>query len=650
MKDLCRTTLVIKKADKSNTLVVMEKDDYEQKLVLQGHLHTSTYEQAETDANKTVYKKLTQLCKKHQNCLTINERKVILKEDWSESQFYVLPKIHKCKRILDHIAQQQQEYTVIPFPDELKGRPINGDVNSVTQGLSKLMDKILKPLVPHLRTFIKDEFDFLRKFPRKIATDSRIICCDVTSLYTSIPTDLGIQALEYWITKLASLLGERFTKSFILESVRFILENNFFEFGSTMWHQRCGTAMGKSFAPHYACLTMGYLEETILIPTLLPQHFDLDTQELIIKAFMRYIDDGIMVLPRSIPTSTFLEVLNRMDPSIQYTVSEEVCHPTDGIVYMCTNFLSIKVLVDPNGIIEFDVSYKETNAHDYLAFDSHHPQHTKNNIPYVLAKRIIVMSTKESWVERNLRDLRQFLLDRKYPADVIDKGFYNASLQGPAPQKSSNKVLPMITPFLGNLDSSNIVGATRDLLQSSSSERLNHAFKDTKLVQCYTQTPNLLNILSSSRFISNNVEEDGRKGAFHCTNKRCLICTKNYLQECESFMTSNGTTWNIKCYINCNSLNVIYFLKCIFCRQVTKLGKTDNLRDRTNNHISGCRNGKGSDIFDNHVHFCARSKGLPPSEPFFLLFCMMACNDYSKLLKIERILHLKGHDTVFKLL
>ena len=97
-------------------------------------------------------------------------------------------------------------------------------------------------------------------------------------------------------------------------------------------------------------------------------------------------------------------------------------------------------------------------------------------------------------------------------------------------------------------------------------------------------------------------------------------------------------------------LNVIYFLKCIFCREVTKLGKTDNLRDRTNNHISGCRNGKGSDIFDNHVHSCARSKGLPPSEPFFLLFCMMACNDYSKLLKIERILHLKGHDTVFKLL
>ena len=192
--------------------------------------------------------------------------------------------------------------------------------------------------------------------------------------------------------------------------------------------------------------------------------------------------------------------------------------------------------------------------------------------------------------------------------------------------------------------------STRDLLQASSSERLSHAFKDTKIVQCYTQTPNLLKTLSSSRFTTTTPDENCIKGVFHCTNKRCLICAKNYLQECQSFVASNGSIWRTKCHITCNSLNVIYFLKCNCCHEVTKLGKTDNLRERTNNHISGCRNGKGTDVFDNHVFNCYRSKGLPPSEPFFLLFCLMACNDYHKLLNIERKLHLKGHDTVFKLL
>ena len=206
MKSLCQTSVEIKKADKSNTLVIMDKDDYEKKLVLAGHLHTSTYEKAPDDANKKVYSKLKKLCNKYPNCITSNERKVILKDDWSESQFYVLPKIHKSKQILHHITQYGNEYVTMPFPEDLKGRPINGDVNSVTHGLSKLMDKILNPLVVHLKTFIKDEFDFVRKFPKNIPANSRVVSCDVTSLYTNIPTDLGIKALDYWLTKLCTLV------------------------------------------------------------------------------------------------------------------------------------------------------------------------------------------------------------------------------------------------------------------------------------------------------------------------------------------------------------------------------------------------------------------------------------------------------------
>ena len=650
MKSLCDGSLVLKKADKSNTFVIMDSSDYKENLVLKGHLHTPTYEVANDDASHQVYKRLKKFCDKHQSCMTTNERKVILKEDWTESQFYVLPKIHKCKTILDHISKSNHEYLKIPFPTDLKGRPICGDVNSVTQGLSKLMDKILKPLVTHLKSFIKDEFDFLRKFPRTIPSDMRVVCCDVTSLYTSIPTDLGLQALEYWITKLDTLIDGRFTKAFIIESVNFILTNNYFQFNTKMWHQLCGTAMGKAFAPAYACLTMGYLEETILFPRLIPHNFDSLTSQLIIRLFLRYIDDGIIVLPKSVSVGRFLKIMNSMHPSIQYTIALDLLQIIDGATYRGTNFLSIKVLVDTTGTVKFDVFYKETNAHDYLSFDSHHPTHTKTNIPYILAKRIIVISSEEDWVQRNLNDLRQFLLERKYPIEVIEKGFHNAQLQGPAPPRSSEKVIPMITPYLGNFDSSTIVHTTKELIASSSNERLQKAFKGTRLVQCHTQTPNLLRMLSSSHFNPSSSQDLKEKGIFRCNSSKCEICSLKYLQECKSFITSNGTSWNVKCRVTCNSLNVIYFLKCKFCRLVTKLGKTDNLRDRTNNHRSGCRNGKSSDTFDNHVYACSRAQGHSLQEPFFLLFVFMACSDYNKLINIERNLHLQGHDTVFKLL
>ena len=107
---------------------------------------------------------------------------------------------------------------------------------------------------------------------------------------------------------------------------------------------------------------------------------------------MRYIDDGIIILPDVIATEQFLEILNMMHQAIQYTGSGNESCVVNAIRYKRTNFLSIKVLVNTDNIVKFDVYYKDTNAHDYLAYDSHHPEHTKMNIPYVLSKRIIIIS------------------------------------------------------------------------------------------------------------------------------------------------------------------------------------------------------------------------------------------------------------------
>ena len=117
---LTRSNIEIKKADKSNTLVLMEKEDYKEKLVLDGHLRTETYEKSEPESNQKVYKNLVKLCSKHENCLTKAERKLILRKDWSESNFYILPKIHKSKEILEKIQRDSSEYIVMPMPQDLK--------------------------------------------------------------------------------------------------------------------------------------------------------------------------------------------------------------------------------------------------------------------------------------------------------------------------------------------------------------------------------------------------------------------------------------------------------------------------------------------------------------------------------------------------
>ena len=72
--------------------------------------------------------------------------------------------------------------------------------------------------------------------------------------------------------------------------------------------------MGTIFAPPYACLVVGFLEETLLFPVILHSTLDNETCDLIERQFYRYMDDGITLLPEHIAIDTFLELLNTMPP------------------------------------------------------------------------------------------------------------------------------------------------------------------------------------------------------------------------------------------------------------------------------------------------------------------------------------------------
>ena len=134
-------------------------------------------------------------------------------------------------------------------------------------------------------------------------------------------------------------------------------------------------------------------------------------------------------------------------------------------------------------------------------------------------------------------------------------------------------------------------------------------------------------------------------GIFKCKDKRCKIC-RLYLQECTFFQTANDTKWEVRSQISCNSRNVVYYLICCFCNTVSYVGKTDDLRARTNNHITGCRYGKVTDQFDLHVHTCGKKRNSNFSEPNFRLFVFMKMNDYNKLRNYERIFHQRHYDTL----
>ena len=119
-----------------------------------------------------------------------------------------------------------------------------------------------------------------------------------------------MEALQYWLNKHPELLPQCFSVDFIIEASKLILENNNFKFDGQYYHQDTGTAMGAVFAPPYACLTVGYLEETKLEMTTLPRYFCEEDCKLILYLLLRYIDDGFIPWPKRLNLQHFIDALN----------------------------------------------------------------------------------------------------------------------------------------------------------------------------------------------------------------------------------------------------------------------------------------------------------------------------------------------------
>ena len=502
---------------------------------------------------------------------------------------------------------------------------------------------------------MKDDWDVLSKLPSNVKGDYNLFGCDITSLYTSIPHELGLEAITYWIRRRRDLIPTRFTEAFILEAIELMLKNNTFLFNEDMFKQLVGTAMGHVFAQKYTCLVIGYLEEEKLFKDVLPLHFSNEEVRTIENYFYRYMDDGNSLLPKSVDSTIFLNCMNSLHPNIVFTLEPARTATIDGRSAQCLDFLDITIILFDDGMLGTDIHYKPTNSHQYLDYNSFHPKHTKNNIPFGLAKRIICFVTNSETMEFRLNQLKSWLLRCHYPEKVIDKGIRNSRLQGPAPEPTNkNDVIPFITTHASNLDIKSMSNNIQTLILNKKFGNLKNVLENVKVVAAYRQPNNLGKLLTRAKFsnqmpmqqsISPRIKSP--PGLFaSCTDPRCNLCKLGYIQPCTSFKCANGKIWEIRAHITCNSQNVLYYYECNMCNKETYIGKTwQKLRGRTNDHITKCRKGTGNNMFDRHVHQCGLKNNCLKA-PFFKIYAFMVLSSRKKLITYENYLHSNGYDTL----
>ena len=146
--------------------------------------------------------------------------------------------------------------------------------------------------------------------------------------------------------------------------------------------------------------------------------------------WFRYIDDIFFIWTHGKDKlEKFLDDLNRFDNNIKFTHESSKENVT---------FLDLIVKLS-KGCLTTDLHIKDTDRHQYLHFNSSHPDQTKRPIIYSQALRLTKICTFENDFLRHRDEMRSWFQRRDYPEDVINTEMKKVVFNGNF-GKSSNKI------------------------------------------------------------------------------------------------------------------------------------------------------------------------------------------------------------------
>ena len=602
--------IIIRSVDKGGAIVVMDTTYYVSK-VQECLRNTNTYEKLNNYDPSLTMKLVTKFCEKFKNTLTDKERLYLQKFNFKTSNFYGNPKIHKSKKIAESIQSFSGTYIKITEEVDLDFRFITTSINSPTSKLSELLDILLKPFLPLAPSYIRDATDFLNKKPTikdncSDLADIVFVTCDIQNMYPNLTLKLGQEAIEYWLDTHPHLLQGRFNKDIVLEGLSLVMSSSCFQFNDECYALKTGTATGTTVAPTYANLIMAFLETKLY--SLVLQHFGNEVHNYVIKNWFRFLDDGIILWKKSFGEITpFIEILNSLNSKLSFTyeTSEEKI-----------SFLNV-LLYKENNSLKTDIFYKKTDSHDYLPFGSCHPRHTKQNIPYTLARMICTIVDDPTRKNYRLAELKRWLLKSGYPPKVINSKFNllrNVDTNILRQKVINEKKQQLIFVTTRNPENPHVFNRLRSFVDHlKTNERMSKILDKVEIIKSERQPKNL-GVLLQPSYLGTKMFDFG---VTKCGGNPCITCS--YIEEGVSvYFPHADTHFQIKHKFNCNSGYLLYKIRCKGCNVDIPgcngyyIGRTTCLKDRLAGHRLGVtnKNYRTKKIYQ-HIFACAGHLEIP---------------------------------------
>lgn len=381
-----KNSLLCTRSDKGGHTVVMDIDDYNQKLT--AHLSDSAYtiyngnDILESLTNREI--ELVDLIKKSrtdsdylEDLLNKHNTPIYEPNTLNLAKFYGLPKVHK---------------NGCPL------RPITSTVGSPGYYLSKVFLLLLNEVFPPTDIHIRDTVEFIDHTKNlRIKKDDVLISFDVVSMFTAIPVD-------YIIETIMSMAGElnflfMILPETLLEILNFLLKDcAIFQALDDTYKQVKGLPMGSCLSPAFARIFMDKAVEKLY--TEIPE-----------ITFIKVFVDDTMVAMNNKDIQRALNVLNSFQKDkVRFTVEYE--SDNHSINFLNVTLTRLGTRISTNW-------YRKPFASGRLVnYYSSHKTSTTMATATAFIRTVLALSSPEHFASNRLKVIDTLRLN-SFPEDVI---------------------------------------------------------------------------------------------------------------------------------------------------------------------------------------------------------------------------------------
>ena len=402
----------VTKSDKSNSFVILDKQQYVNKmydLLSDDTTYTLLNQNPLNKVNSDFNRNLRRIFSNSEHKELINKFQCRMS---TLPYMYGLVKTHK---------------------ENFPMRPIISTVGSASYKLSKYLVNILSPIVGTIsNSHIKNNVDLIEKLNCNIPNyNFKLISFDVKSLFTKVPIDDLLNYLETELNNRIETLP--LSPHCIIELIKLCVIDSKFTFNGKFYQQKFGLSMGNPLSPVLSNIYMEFFEVNLL-----------STIKDVNVIWYRYIDDVLCLWPINDNLNNFFNNLNNLVESIKFTFEIEINN--------ILPFLDVLIhRVECSGF-KFSVYRKPTSNNSFIHFYSGHNDIVKRSVFISMFLRALRVCSPE-YFNKEIKTIYEIGNNLKYSECFLDicfskarKSFYN--INNNIPRKFENV---LVLPYNENL-------------------------------------------------------------------------------------------------------------------------------------------------------------------------------------------------------